>query len=58
MKKKDDNNTIQVSSKLKKPYTAPTLQKYGEVKDLTTGGSGNLTEHQQVPDQAQPNRRS
>jgi len=56
VKKKDDNNSIQVNSKFKKPYTAPTLLKYGKVKDLTTGGSGNVAEHTQTPDHAQPNR--
>ena len=47
MKKKDGNNTIQVNSKFKKLYTTPTLQKYGEVKDLTTGGSGHAQEYSQ-----------
>ncbi len=49
MKKKDDNNTRQVNSKFKKPYTAPTLLKYGEVKDLTTGGSGHAQEESHAP---------
>lgn len=29
----------------KKNYSSPTLQKYGEVKHLTTGGSGNASEN-------------
>ena len=28
----------------RKAYTRPTLTTYGELKDLTTGGSGNASE--------------
>jgi hypothetical protein len=28
----------------RKPYTKPSLTKYGRLKDLTTGGSGNAQE--------------
>jgi hypothetical protein len=28
----------------RKPYTQPTLTRYGQLKDLTTGGSGNAQE--------------
>ena len=28
----------------KKPYRAPSLRRYGQLKDLTTGGTGNALE--------------
>jgi len=28
----------------KKPYRAPSLRRYGQLKDLTTGGTGNANE--------------
>ena len=28
----------------RKPYKQPTLTKYGQLKDLTTGGSGSANE--------------
>lgn len=28
----------------RKPYKPPTLKEYGQLKDLTTGGSGTATE--------------
>ena len=33
-----------MTSGKKKPYKAPTLTKYGQLKDLTTGGSNNAQE--------------
>ncbi len=29
---------------VKKPYSAPVLEKYGDVRDLTLGGSPNIDE--------------
>ena len=37
------SNNVQPVSK-KKPYVRPRLTKYGQLKDLTTGGSGNANE--------------
>ena len=34
----------QTDAPLKKPYRAPSLRRYGRLKDLTTGGTGNANE--------------
>ena len=41
--------------KVKKQYMSPTLQRFGAIRDLTSGGSGTSQENSQVPPQAQPN---
>jgi len=34
----------QAKTPSKKPYRAPSLRRYGPLKDLTTGGTGNANE--------------